>query len=104
MRDIAKHSKSLKGDLDAFAHARRHQLDEWQDLITPTVGDAASRVMEVASDHTDRALSVAGEGIAKAYNYFAGEGTEKTRESIRRRLARERAENSGGDDEAKPDR
>lgn len=92
VRDIAKHSKSLKEDLDAFARARRRQLEEWQEVAVPSVGDAASRVYEVASDHTDRALEAASQGISKAYNYFAGEGTEKTREAIRRRIARERAE------------
>jgi hypothetical protein len=104
VRDLAKHSKSLKGDLDAFARARRHQLAEWQELDTPSVGDAASRVYEVASDHTDRALGAASQGLSKAYNYFAGEGTEKAREAIRRRLARERSEkdeNLGDGDESK---
>jgi hypothetical protein len=106
VRDIAKHSKSLKADLDAFARARRHQLEEWQEFDVPTVGDAASRVYEVASDHTDRALGAASQGISKAYNYLAGEGTEKTREAIRRRIARERAENDmkpGSDEESKTD-
>lgn len=92
VRDIAKHSKSLKDDLDAFARARRHQLEEWQELAVPSVGDAASHVLGVASDHTDRAIEAAGQGISRAYNYFAGEGTEKTREAIRRRIARERAQ------------
>jgi len=103
VRDLAKHTKSLKGDLDAFARARRHQLDEWQEVDMPSVGDAASRVYEVASDHADRALDAAGQGISKAYNYFAGEGTEKTREAIRRRIARERDENDkkpGGGEES----
>lgn len=94
VRDVAKHSASLKGDLDAFARARRHQLEEWQEVDMPSVGDAASHVYEVASDHTDRALEAASEGFTKAYRYFAG--TEKTREAIRRRLARERDERGDG--------
>jgi len=91
VRDIAKHSKSLKVDLDTFARARRHQLEEWQDLDVPSVGDAASRVYEVASEHADRAVTAAGQGISNVYNLFSGEGTAKTREAIRRRLAAERA-------------
>jgi hypothetical protein len=105
VRDIDKHSKRLKGDLDAFAHARRHQLEEWQEVATPSVGDAASRVLEVAGDHTGRALGAAGGGISKVYNRFAREGTEKTREAIRRRIARERAEDDeprDTDGESKP--
>jgi hypothetical protein len=90
--DVVKHSKSLKDDLDTFARARRHQLAEWQDVPIPSVADAASRVLEVASDHTDRALDAASQGFSKAYSYFAGEGTEKTREAIRRRIARESAQ------------
>lgn len=43
----------------------------------PSVGDAASHVIEIASDHTDRAIEAASGGFMKAYNYFAGEGTEK---------------------------
>ena len=95
VRDIAKHSKSIKDDLDAFARARRHQLEEWQEVALPSVGDAASHALEVASDHADRALEAANEGFAKAYNYFASEGSEKTREAIRRRIAREREERAG---------
>ena len=90
VRDLAKHSKSLKDDLDAFARARRHQLEEWQELDTPSVGDAASRVYEVASDHTDRALDAAGDGISKAYNFLSREGSKKAREAIR--LIRERSD------------
>ena len=71
VRDIAKHSKSLKADLDAFARARRHQLENWQEVDVPTVGDAASRVYEVASDHTDRALGVASQGFSKAYSFLS---------------------------------
>lgn len=92
VRDIVKHSQSLKEDLDAFARARRHQLDDWQEIAVPSFGDAASHVLGVAGEQTDRALEAASQGFSKAYNYFAGEGTEKTREAIRRRIARERAE------------
>lgn len=83
VRDVAKHSKSLKDDLDAFARARRHQLEEWQEVATPTVGDAASRVYEVASDHTERALDAASEGFSKAYDFVSREGSKKAREAIR---------------------
>ena len=74
-------------------------------MATPSVGDAASRVLEVAGDHTGRALGAAGGGISKVYNRFAREGTEKTREAIRRRIARERAEDDeprDTDGESKP--
>lgn len=98
VRDLAKHSDSLKNDLDAFASARRHQLAEWQELDTPTVGDAASRAYEVASDHTDRALDAAGEGISKAYNFLSREGSKKAREAMR--LIRERSADADAD--AKP--
>ena len=97
VRDIAKHSESLKNDLDAFARARRHQLEEWKDVPTPSVGDAASRVYEVASDHTDRALDAAGEGVSKAYSFLTREGSKKAREAIRR-ISRERKS-----DDEKPD-
>ena len=104
VRDIAKHSKSLKDDLDTFARARRHQLEEWQELDMPTVGDAASRVYEVASDHTDRALDAAGEGVSKAYNFLTREGSKKARQAIRR-FSRDRTdgdEQSDSEQDAKP--
>ena len=97
VRDIANHSKSLKDDLDAFARARRNQLEEWQEVATPSVGDAASRVYEVASDHTDRALDAAGEGVSKVYSFLTREGSKKAREAIRL-VSRERA-----DDDEQPD-
>lgn len=103
--DVAKHSKSLKNDLDLFAQARRHQLVEWQDVSIPSVADAASHVLEVASSHTDRALGAASQGLLKAYNYLTGEGTENTRQAIRRRIARERTqsdERSGCDQDQEP--
>lgn len=104
VRDLAKHSKSLKDDLDAFAHARRNQLEEWQELDTPTVGDAASRVYEVASDHTDRALDAAGEGISKAYNFLSREGSKKAREAMRL-ISRERSEGQAdGPADQRPDK
>jgi hypothetical protein len=97
VRDIANHSKSLKDGLDAFARARRNQLEEWQEVATPSVGDAASRVYEVASDHTDRALDAAGEGVSKVYSFLTREGSKKAREAIRL-VSRERA-----DDDEQPD-
>jgi len=83
VRDLAKHSKSLKDDLDAFARARRHQLEEWQELETPGFGDAASRAYAVASDHTERALDAAGTGISKAYSFLGRAGSRKAREAVR---------------------
>lgn len=103
VRDIAKHSKSLQEDLDLFARARRHQVQDWQDVALPSVGDAAAYVLDVASDQADHALQAASQGFSKAYNYLAREGTEKTRQAVRR-LARERAEDvekPGQDEEPK---
>jgi hypothetical protein len=84
VRDVAKHSKKLRDDLDAFARARRHQLAEWEELSTPTVGDAASRVIEVADDYSDRALEAAKETIANVGNFFSGDGEAKRKAVIRR--------------------
>jgi hypothetical protein len=84
VRDVAKHSKKLREDLDAFARARRHQLAEWEELSTPTLGDAASRVLEVADDYSDRALEAAKEQIANVGNFFSGDGEAKRKAVIRR--------------------
>ena len=98
VRDIATHSERLRADLDAFARARRHQLAQWQELATPTIGDAASRVLSVAGDQTDRALEAASGGLSKASSLMAREGGD-ARGAIRRRIAssRDKDESGGGD-------
>jgi hypothetical protein len=89
VRDVAKHSKKLQGDLDAFARARRHQLTEWEEVSPPTVGDAASRVIEVADDYSDRALEAAKGTITSVGNFFSDNGEHK-REAVLR-LAKSRS-------------
>ena len=89
VRDVAKHSKKLQGDLDAFARARRHQLTEWEEFSTPTVGDAASRVIEVADDYSDRALEAAREKAANVANFFSDGGEHKRKAVLR--LARHKS-------------
>jgi len=83
VRDVAKHSKKLQSDLDAFARARRHQLTEWEEVSTPTVGDAASRVIEVADDYSDRALEAAKGTIASVGNFFSDDGEGKRKAAVR---------------------
>jgi len=83
VRDVAKHSKKLREDLDAFALARRHQLAEWEELSTPTVGDAASRVLEVADVYSDRALEAAKGTIASVGNFFSDDGEHKRKAVLR---------------------
>lgn len=90
VRDVAKHSAQLKQDLDAFAQARRHQLAEWQEVNTPGVLDAASHILDRASEFTDRALTVAHAGATNVYNYFAKDDAEEEKDAV------PRAEGDGG--------
>lgn len=96
VRDIATHSERLREDLDAFARARRHQLAHWEELPTPKVGDAASRVLAVAGDQTDRALEAASGGLSKAYSFLARESGD-ARAAIRRRIASDRGKDEAQD-------
>ncbi|KUI09914.1 hypothetical protein AU190_05745 [Mycolicibacterium acapulense] len=84
VRDVAKHSKQLQDDLDAFARARRHQLAQWQDFSTPSVRDAAGHVLAVAGDYAGRALNAANERITSATGLWSDEGDAKHKEAVRR--------------------
>ncbi|BBX18692.1 hypothetical protein CRI77_16250 [Mycolicibacterium duvalii] len=84
VRDVAKHSKQLQDDLDAFARARRHQIAQWQDLNTPSVRDAAGHVLAVAGDYAGRALNAASERIASVTSLLPEEGHAKGKETVRR--------------------
>lgn len=91
VRDVAKHTKKLRDDLDSFARARRHQLAEWQEHSTPSVMDAASHVIEVASEYSEPALDAAKEGIANVRNFLSEDDGEKAKQAVRsqaRRISR----------------
>ncbi len=82
VRDVAKHTKKLQEDLDAFARARRHQLAEWQQHSTPSVMDAATHVIEVAGEYSEPALNAAKEGIASVKNFLSEDDGEKAKEAV----------------------
>ncbi len=90
VRDVAKHSKKLQEDLDAFAQARRHQLDEWEEVSTPTVTDAALHVIDVADEYTDRALGAAKETVLNVSNFFSDEGEQKRKALLRMAKGRQK--------------
>ena len=84
VRELARQRSKLRDELDRFAEARRHQVESWQDVNTPSVLDAASAVVDRAVASTSRALAAAGEGLIRISDYKidkpedAKAGAEKT--------------------------
>jgi hypothetical protein len=85
VQDVAKHSKKLQDDLDAFANARRHQLSEWQQMDTPDFWDAADHVLDVAGDYGGRALNAAGSAVTSVFGLFSDRDKEKHEVTVRER-------------------
>lgn len=96
VRGIAKHIGKLQSDLDAFAKARRHQMAEWEEHKTPSVSDATSHVVEVASGYTNRALSAARSGISAVYQLFS-EKSDRPKEAVFRADSKNKADESARD-------
>ena len=71
VRELARQRSKLRDELDRFAEARRHQVESWQDVNTPSVLDAASAVVDRAMASTSRALAAAGEGLIRISDYMA---------------------------------
>jgi len=60
----------LREDLDRFARARRAQLSDWQELYAPTLAEAASYVVELATDSAAKAINAAGAGISSIASFL----------------------------------
>jgi hypothetical protein len=71
VRELAKHRSHLREELDRFAQARRHQVEEWSAIDTPSVLDAAEAVIDAVSDSALKAVSAAGHGLIRMGEYLA---------------------------------
>jgi hypothetical protein len=65
VRELARQRAVLREELDAFAAARRNQVEKWEDFHIPGFLDAASAALDKASVSAGRVLTAAGEGIAR---------------------------------------
>jgi hypothetical protein len=77
VQKLAKQRSLLRGELDQFAEARRHQVEAWEDVETPSVLDAAAAVVDAAKVSTGRALSAAGAGLIRVSDYLTEPAREK---------------------------
>lgn len=79
VRELAKHRSHLGDELDRFAQARRHQVEEWSNVETPSVLDAAAAVVDLVSDSALKAVGAAGQRLIRMGEYLADKAqAEKT--------------------------
>ena len=78
VRELAKQRSNFRDELDRFAEARRHQVEEWEAVETPGVLDAAAAVVDAISDSALKAVGAAGQGMVRFGEYLTEKGrTEK---------------------------
>lgn len=78
VRELAKHRSHLRDELDRFAQARRHQVEEWSNVETPSVLDAAEAVIDAVADSALKAVGAAGHRLIRMGEYLADKAqTEK---------------------------
>ncbi|QZT65612.1 hypothetical protein JN085_14515 [Mycolicibacterium austroafricanum] len=77
VRELAQHRTRLRGDLDNFARARRHQVLAWEEFKNPGIRDATSARVQAVKHNTGRALAAAGGGLIRISDYFADKPSEK---------------------------
>lgn len=77
VRQLADDREKLRIDLDAFANARRNQVDTWAELETPGVRDAAEAGVKLAKKSARKALGVAGQGLMNLSELLADQPNEK---------------------------
>lgn len=65
VRELARQRAVLREELDAFAAARRNQVEKWEDFHIPGFLDAASAALDEAKASAGRALTAAGEGFVR---------------------------------------
>ncbi|ORV73321.1 hypothetical protein AWC07_02670 [Mycobacterium gastri] len=70
VRELAKHRSHLRDELDQFAQARRHQIEEWSNVETPSVLDAAEAVIDAVADSALKAVGAAGQRLIRIGEYL----------------------------------
>lgn len=77
VKQLAQDREKLQADLDAFARARRHQLDVWTALEVPGIRDAAEAGVKLAKKSARRALAAAGQGLINVSDLLAERAGDK---------------------------
>ena len=63
-------------ELDRFAEARRHQVEEWEAVDTPSVLDAASAAIDAAVESASKAIGSAGHGLVRISDYLVEKNSD----------------------------
>lgn len=74
VRALAKQRSVLRDELDQFAEARRHQVEEWEAVEVPGVLEAAAAAIDAAGDTVLKAVSAAGQGFIRLGEYLTEKG------------------------------
>ncbi|UVO13490.1 hypothetical protein NM962_05075 [Mycobacterium sp. SVM_VP21] len=82
-KQLAHDRNQLMTDLNAFARARRNQVDVWTALEAPGIRDAADASVKLAKKSARRALAAAGQGLINFSDRLA-ERTEEKESLVRR--------------------
>ncbi|SEP88018.1 hypothetical protein SAMN04488583_1339 [Mycobacterium sp. 88mf] len=83
VRELAKHRSTLRDELDRFAEARRHQIEEWSNVETPGVLDAAAAVVDAVADSALKAVGAAGQGLIRVGEYLAEKAHAEKGDSVK---------------------
>ncbi|MCU1695840.1 MAG: hypothetical protein JWR34_1903 [Mycobacterium sp.] len=84
VRDLAKQRSNLREELDQFAEARRHQVEKWEAVETPSVLDAASAVIDAAMGGASKAIGSTGQGLVRFSEYLAEKAQKDASPSVTR--------------------
>lgn len=77
VKALTRDRERLKVDLDAFAQARRHQVDVWTVFEAPSVRDAVDAAVELAKPTARKALAAAGQGLLSLSDLLGERAGEK---------------------------
>ncbi len=77
VRELAKHRRALRDELDRFAEARHHQVETWEDFHIPSVLDAAFAAIGAVGTTTGYALVAVGRGLVWVGGQLAGPFRDK---------------------------
>jgi hypothetical protein len=77
VRELATQRSKLREELDQFAVARRHQVEQWDAIETPSPLNAASAVIDAAMQSASRAIGSAGHGLIRFSEYLVEKTSEE---------------------------
>lgn len=77
VKALARDRERLQVTLDAFARARRHQVDAWKALEAPRIRDAAEASVALAKKAARKTLAAAGHGLINVSDRLGERSAEK---------------------------